>query len=101
MKHKWTAATLTFHYFFAVSGKYYISFPEAKEIQNKLRLKLLLRPGPSQINVIAGADISFNRFTKPVFAGIILLSFPALKTIGHSLIKTEVNFPYVPGYRLL
>ena len=67
-------------------------------MQNVLRLKVIVKPGPSPIKIIAGADISFNRFTKPVYAGIILLSFPDLKPIGYSLVKTEVNFPYVPGY---
>lgn len=33
-----------------------------------------------------------------MYAGIILLSYPALQPYACSLVKMEVDFPYVPGY---
>jgi deoxyribonuclease V len=71
---------------------------EATAIQNNLRDNIIIRPRDFPVNVIAGADISFNKFSTTVYAGIILLQFPELIPIGYSLVKKEVLFPYVPGY---
>lgn len=71
---------------------------DATIIQNSLRDSILLQPRNFPLSIIAGADISFNKFSTTVYAGIILLSFPDLLPIGYSLIKKEVLFPYVPGY---
>lgn len=70
----------------------------ATEIQNNLREKILIQPRTCPVNVIAGTDISFNKFSTTVYAGIILLRFPELTPLGYSLVKKEVHFPYVPGY---
>lgn len=70
----------------------------ATEIQNRLRDEVILQPQHFPVNIIAGADISFNKFSTTVYAGIILLSFPDLLPLGYSLVKKEILFPYVPGY---
>lgn len=70
----------------------------ATQIQNGLRDDIIIQPRNFPVNVIAGADISFNKFSTTVYAGIILLRFPELLPIGYSLVKKEVLFPYVPGY---
>ncbi|MCF6405901.1 deoxyribonuclease V [Chitinophaga filiformis] len=70
----------------------------ATQIQNELRDEIILQPRDFPVNTIAGADISFNKFSKTVYAGVILLQFPELIPIGYSLVKKEVLFPYVPGY---
>jgi deoxyribonuclease V len=70
----------------------------ATQIQNELRDNTVLQPRNFPVNVIAGADISFNKLSTTVYAGIILLRFPELIPIGYSLVKKEVLFPYVPGY---
>ncbi|RFM33368.1 deoxyribonuclease V [Chitinophaga silvisoli] len=75
-----------------------MTITEATQVQNELREKVRIQPIDYPVNIIAGADISFNKFSTTVYAGIILLSFPDLKPLGYSLIKKEVHFPYVPGY---
>ncbi|PWV55965.1 deoxyribonuclease V [Chitinophaga sp. S165] len=70
----------------------------ATQIQNELRNDTIIQPRNFPVNVIAGADISFNKFSTAVYAGIILLRFPELIPTGYSLVKREVLFPYVPGY---
>lgn len=70
----------------------------ATQIQNGLRDDIIIQARNFPVNVIAGADISFNKFSTTVYAGIILLRFPELLPIGYSLVKKEVLFPYVPGY---
>lgn len=70
----------------------------ATQIQNGLRDDIIIQARNFPVNVIAGADISFNKFSTTVYAGIILLRFPELLPIGYSLVKKEVLFPYVSGY---
>jgi deoxyribonuclease V len=70
----------------------------ATQIQNGLRDNIIIQAQDFPVNVVAGADISFNKFSTTVYAGIILLRFPELVPIGYSLVKKEVLFPYVPGY---
>jgi len=71
---------------------------EATLIQNNLRDSIIIRPRDFPIKVIAGADISFNKFSTTVYAGVVLLRFPELVPVGYCLVKKEVLFPYVPGY---
>lgn len=75
-----------------------LKIPEATLIQKELRTQLQICKSNLEIRTIAGADVSLNMFGKTIYAGIILLSFPGLKPLAHSLVKTDVHFPYVPGY---
>src|SRR4051812_11179757 len=75
-----------------------VSPKEARLIQEKIRSELSLAPLPKGIRYVAGADVSFNKFEKDVYAGIIVLSYPDLIPVEHAVIKMEVNFPYIPGY---
>lgn len=70
---------------------------EAFQIQKKLEGHVDLSPLAVPIKMIGGADVSFNKYEKDVYAGIIVLSYPDLIPIEHSCVKMEVNFPYVPG----
>lgn len=76
----------------------HITIPEATQIQNGLRERLLTTPFNGSLRIIGGADISFNKYEKDVYAGIVLLSYPDLQPYACSLVKMQVNFPYVPGY---
>ena len=83
-----------------MSGLYNnITVSEAAALQKELRSQIEVQtPAGFSISTIAGADISFNKYETTVYAGIIVLSFPDLLPIAHSLVKTEVTFPYVSGY---
>jgi deoxyribonuclease V len=70
---------------------------EARAIQKEIQSQLQFKPLPKNIRFIAGADVSFNKYEKDVYAGIIVLSWPDLKPVEHACVKMEVNFPYVPG----
>ncbi len=76
-----------------------ITIPEARDIQERLRTQVDIaeRPMPD-IRTIAAADISLNLYSTTVYAGIVLLSFPALQPFAYSLVKAEIHFPYVPGF---
>ncbi|CAG5070601.1 Endonuclease V [Dyadobacter sp. CECT 9623] len=75
-----------------------LSITEATGIQKKLRGFLNLDPLEKQIRTIAGADISLSLGSDTVYAGMIILSYPDLKPVAYSLIKSTTAFPYVPGY---
>ncbi len=70
---------------------------EAIKIQNELRGLVKVESLKKEIRYIAGADISFDKGSNIVYAGIIILKFPELEEIDRSLVITEVNFPYIPG----
>jgi deoxyribonuclease V len=75
-----------------------LTVTEATQIQKELRGKVIVAPYNGPLDYIAGADISFNKFSTTVYAGIVMLKFPSLQPVGYSLVKKEVLFPYVPGF---
>ncbi|WP_353717558.1 endonuclease V [Dyadobacter sp. 676] len=47
---------------------------------------------------MAGADISLALYSETVYAGLVVLSYPELRPIAYSLVRSSTIFPYVPGY---
>lgn len=74
-----------------------LSPSDAVALQKLLRSQVEIRPLESQPKLIAGADISFNKDSDEVWAGIVVLSFPALEIVEERGIQTRAAFPYVPG----
>jgi deoxyribonuclease V len=74
-----------------------VSPKEAIEIQKELRSKINIEPFNKPIKYIAGADVSLNMFSTTAYAGIIVLKYPELIEVEHSVVKTEITFPYIPG----
>jgi len=70
---------------------------EAIEVQQQLRNLVCLRPLARPVSAIAGADISFNKFSETVYAGVVVLSLPALRIIESAGVRSVAKFPYVPG----
>jgi deoxyribonuclease V len=70
---------------------------EAIAIQDTLRNEVKLCKLDKEIKYIAGADVSFNKHEKDIYAGIIVLTFPDSKIIEQSLVKDIMEFPYIPG----
>lgn len=75
-----------------------ISLVHAARIQNELSGKVSLLTSNTDIKTIAGGDISHNKFSNTVYAGIVVLSYPDMVVQSYSLIEAETKFPYVPGY---
>lgn len=76
----------------------HLSITEATLLQKDMASKISLASLDHPIRTIAGADISFNRFSPIVYAGIVVLSYPDLRLLSHSLVMAETHFPYVSGY---
>lgn len=51
----------------------------------------------SRVKLIAGADVSFSRFSKILHAGVVVLRADDLSVVERQAVKTEGSFPYVPG----
>lgn len=74
-----------------------LSASEAVALQQGLKMKINLQLLTKPIKTIAGADISFNKYSPIVYAGIVLLEFPTMRLIEEAAITQEVTFPYIPG----
>lgn len=74
------------------------SLNEATAIQNQLRNNVSLITENKNITTIAGGDISHNKDTDIVYAGIVVLSYPQMQLLSYSLVVSTTTFPYVPGY---
>lgn len=71
---------------------------EATAIQNELRHKVSLQTYEKKITTIAGGDISHNKDTDIIYAGIVVLSYPEMVVQSYSLVVSKTQFPYVPQY---
>ena len=70
---------------------------EAIALQKKLRSEITLQTLPGKVEFIGGADISFNKFSEIVYAGIVVLRYPSLELYTHSAVISKSTFPYIPG----
>ncbi|SEJ53577.1 Endonuclease V [Dyadobacter koreensis] len=75
-----------------------LNLAEAKAIQNELRERTRIEPLQNEITTIAGADISLNRFSEVIFAGIVMLRYSDMQPIAYSMVESRTSFPYVPGF---
>ena len=74
-----------------------ISIKDAPGIQKQLAGKVLLRGQRKTPEIVAGADISFGKFSSRAFAGVVLLKFPSMEVMGEFTAEGGLTFPYVPG----
>jgi deoxyribonuclease V len=74
-----------------------VSPKEAMEIQNKFRSEVKIQKLTSPVRYVAGADISFEKFSDKVYAGFVVLDIKTLEVVASSAVITETKFPYIPG----
>jgi deoxyribonuclease V len=70
---------------------------EAVALQKSLRERVILKPLDREIETVAGADISFNKYEPTLYAGIVVLRLPSLEVLEEVGVVSETRFPYVPG----
>lgn len=70
---------------------------QAVALQNQLRRQVKTEPWGREIKYVAGADISFNKHSETVYAGVVVLQLPELTEVDRSLVVSVATFPYVPG----
>ena len=67
-----------------------LTISEAKAIQVQLRESIDLTPRQQPIHTIAGADISLNRFSEIIYAGIVILRYLDLQPIALKAFHSNV-----------
>jgi deoxyribonuclease V len=70
---------------------------EAIEIQERLRSMVSGAGLDKEPRLVAGCDISFDKGSDVVYAGIVVLELPTLIEVGRSTTIAQVKFPYIPG----
>lgn len=54
-------------------------------------------PSASQMALVAGADISYDKERNRLFAAVVVLQADALELLEQQAITSKMSFPYVPG----
>lgn len=70
---------------------------EALQLQATLQTRINITPLGHPIQRIGGADISYNKYSDVIYAGIIILDYESLEPVCRSTIIGKMNFPYIPG----
>lgn len=71
---------------------------EAKAQQELMQSYINLNPLNRTPLTIAGADVSSNKNSSVIVAGIVVLNADTLEVIDRASVITETTFPYIPGY---
>jgi deoxyribonuclease V len=74
-----------------------LSPTEAVALQKELRVRVVLRPLPDDARIVAGADVSFEKYSDVIYAGFVVLRLPDLEVVETAGVTTRARFPYVPG----
>lgn len=70
---------------------------EAIALQQELRTRVRLEPLTGEVETVAGADVSFNKFSETIYTGIVVLRLSDLQIIDSAGLRSTAKFPYVPG----
>ena len=72
-------------------------YHSAVALQDRLRKRIIIRPLPARIKLVAGADISYDKHSDRMHAGIVVMSLPDLHVVEQQTATRRVAFPYIPG----
>jgi deoxyribonuclease V len=70
---------------------------DAVALQRELAEHIDTQTPVERCDLIAGADVSYNRFSNVLYAGVIVLRMADLQIVETTCAVSETNFPYVPG----
>lgn len=75
-----------------------VDLSAATKIQNELRAQVRLKDDFSEIDVIAGVDVSYNINSNITNAFIVLMHLSDLKIFETVTAGLPTDFPYIPGF---
>ncbi|MDD5687624.1 MAG: endonuclease V [Elusimicrobia bacterium] len=88
-----------------IKNKFEVPFSvqEAKVIQQNISNKIEFKSDyedVSQINTVAGCDVSYSKGEQQIYAAIVVLDIKTLNVLEKVKIKYKgkFKFPYIPGY---
>lgn len=70
----------------------------ATELQNELASKLVLEWDGREVNLVAGADFSYDYKEKKVGGCIVVFKIPDFEVVEISKAVRKIELPYIPGY---
>ncbi|TWR26033.1 deoxyribonuclease V [Mucilaginibacter achroorhodeus] len=79
------------------SGYEHFTPADAIAHQQELRKQISIKELTSPIRTIAGADVSFNKNSEVLYAGIVVFTYPELKIISTATAIAHTTFPYISG----
>lgn len=77
--------------------KWNVTYKEAVAIQEELREKIKVVPLRHKPEIVAGADVSFDRKSNTLYAALAVLKFPSLELVDNTISHEKATFPYIPG----
>jgi deoxyribonuclease V len=75
-----------------------VTIPQAREIQDRLRAKVIAADRLGRVRFIAGVDVGMKRGSGEARAAVAVLRLPGLDLVERVAVTTRITFPYVPGY---
>ena len=76
-----------------------LTVAQAREIQQAMRARLVTQaPAGFAPRLVAGADVSVERFKHYGYAAIVVIDLETMETVDQASAAMELRFPYVPGY---
>jgi deoxyribonuclease V len=70
---------------------------EAVALQREFADRIITDAPLRSCKLIAGADVSYNKFSPTIFAGVVVLRLPELTVIERQGVSVQCHFPYIPG----
>lgn len=70
---------------------------EAVALQRRLAGRVQCGPALDDVDLVAGADISYSRSSKVIYAGVVVIRLGDLAVVERRGLVGEATFPYVPG----
>jgi len=70
---------------------------EAVALQRQLAGRVEAGPPLGRCDLVAGADVSYNRFSNVFYGGVVVLRTSDLEVVERQGAVREVHFPYIPG----
>lgn len=74
-----------------------VTTARAREIQLELASQVTRTGSIEAPRLIAGVDVSVNRWAKIGTAAVVVLRYPEMDVVEIKLVTEQVKFPYVPG----
>jgi deoxyribonuclease V len=75
-----------------------INLEQAARVQRRLSTKLKIEWDGRKVDLVAGADFSYDRKEKRIGASLVVLKIPEFEVVESALVIRESSFPYVPGF---
>lgn len=70
---------------------------EAIEIQKRLVAEVSRTGNITSLRLIAGVDISVDRWAKTGTGAVVVLNYPGLEVVEVKVVTDSIGFPYIPG----